>query len=116
MARFVLVYFKKDEQAQEFVNFAEFKGRRVVGVYKDPHHRPCDCGSDQWRSNRMWGISKAYGWPVHKACGRISAGWRASYGKRMFQVFGTNLLPMNQTPKIFRDWKQEFRAVQKPEG
>lgn len=107
MARFVLVYFKDDKAADEFVHFSEFKGQRVVGVYKDPQHSPCTCGEKQWRSNRMWGINKNFGWPVHKGCGRISPHWRRGYGKRMFQVFGKNLLPLNETPTMFRDWKQE---------
>lgn len=110
MARFVLVYFKRDEDAREFVQFAEFKERRVVGVYRDPQHKPCDCGNDVFKVHRSWGFHKRYGWHIHKKCGRISRNWRAGYGKRMFQVFGRNLLPMNQTPKIFRDWQQELDA------
>lgn len=107
MGMFVLTYFKDDERAKEFVDFSEFKGVRVVGIYKDPLHEPCKCGPDQWKNNRMWGLSRVHGWPVHLACGRVSPHFRAGYGKRMFQVFGRNLLPVKQTPKIFRDWKQE---------
>lgn len=111
MARFVLLYFRDDEAAEEFTSFSEFKGLRVVGMYRDPHHKPCSCDGRQWKNNRMWAIHKTYGYPVHKACGRISKNWRASYGRRMFGVFGTNLLPLNETPRIFRDWKQELNAL-----
>lgn len=113
MARFVLLYVKDDAHVDpilERFDHGDVKAK-VVGVYKDPQHRPCECGPDEWRHNRMWGINRNFGWPVHKGCGRISPNWRRSYGKRMFQVFGKNLLPLDKTPRIFRDWKQEMENV-----
>lgn len=103
MGMFVLVYFKDDEKAKEFTQKST---GRTVGIYKDPLHSPCSCGGEQFKSTRTWSLSKIHGWPVHTACGRVSPYFRSGYGKRMFQVFGRNLLPVSQTPKIFRDWKQ----------
>lgn len=108
MARFVLMYFRQDEDAEEFVALSTFAKRKIVGIYRDPLHKPCECGNEVFRNNRLWGLHRIYGWPVHKKCGRISKGWRSSYGKRMFQVFGKNLLPWSETPKSFRDWKQDL--------
>lgn len=109
MPQFVLLYVKRDDALQSLLERYEHGDMpaRVVGVYKDPQHKPCSCGSDQWRSTRMWGINKKFGWPIHLGCGRISPSWRAGYGKRMFMVFGRNLLPIEKTPKIFQDWKQQ---------
>jgi hypothetical protein len=110
MSRFVLIWFKEDEDAENYVNSSVFaKGHRVVGMYQDARHKPCSCDNMTWINNRMWGISKKYGWPVHHVCGRVSKTFRESYGRRMFQVFGTNLLDIKETPKIFQDWKQSMR-------
>ena len=111
MPRFVLLYVKEDDAADHLIERCESGDviARVVGMYKDPQHSPCSCDNSQWQITRMWGINRNFGWPIHQACGRISPFWRAGYGKRMFQVFGTNLLSLDKTPKIFQDWKQQSR-------
>lgn len=105
MARFVLLYFKDDKRAEEYVGVSLFTGARVVGIYQDPRHEPCKCvGDHDWtKYPRMWKHHSKYGWPLHAVCGRIHKLHRACYGMRMFQVFGRNLLPENETPKSLRN-------------
>lgn len=117
MARFVLLYFKDDKAAERFVHNWDPDRRieddqlRVVGIYKDPTHKPCDCTGDH-SSVRQNRFHTKYGWYVHGVCGRVSKLWRPNYGKRLFQVFGLNMLPREHTPKSLQnpetfDYKEE---------
>lgn len=112
MARFVLLYFKDDKRADEYVGVSLFTGARVVGIYQDPRHEPCKCTDFGPTSNmsRQGDLHKKYGWFVHKKCRRISKDHRKTYGTKLFQLFGTNLLPRKQTPNILRnpEWWDKF--------
>lgn len=113
MAKFVLAWFKDDAEADWFAdnNAPGETTIRVVGIYKDPTHKPCSCAGDH-SSVRQNRFHSRYGWYVHGVCGRVSSLWRPNYGKRLFQVFGMNMLPRNQTPKSLQnpetfDYKEE---------
>lgn len=102
MARFILLYCKDDKAADLFTHSLEDDQIRVVGVYQDPTHKPCDCKGDH-TSPRQNRFHSKYGWYVHGGCGRVSKLWRSNYGKRIFQVFGFNLLPREHTPKSLQN-------------
>lgn len=108
MAKFVLLHFKDDRAADRFVHnwdptrpIADDQ-LRVVGVYKDATHKTCECTgvSD---SSRLYRFHRKYGWYVHGECGRVSKRHRVSYGKRLFTVFGMNMLPRKITPKSLQN-------------
>lgn len=105
MSKFVLLYFKDDERADAWVGTSLFGGARVVGIYQDPHHKPCSCSDFNPKSNmsRNLRFHTKYGWPLHVKCGRISKWHRNGYGKRLFAALGRNLLSENQTPPQLRN-------------
>lgn len=113
MARFVLLYFKNDKRAEDYLGISLFQGARVVGIYQDPRHEPCSCSDFGPGSNksRMGDLHRKYGWFIHKKCRRVSKEHRQMYGTRLFQIFGANILATDQTPKLLRnpEWWETFK-------
>jgi hypothetical protein len=119
MAKYVLLAFEEDNDADRFVlNFGrnaifqaidviddvhhgyEYVGvrakSRVRGVYKCPtlFHNSADCKGDSFARGPKWG------WMVCTKCGKPTKGW--AEGDGWFTALGTNLLPVTEEAPEYR--------------
>lgn len=115
MAKYVLLTFERDAEADEF---AEMVKHGDVGVYVsrregDPHawqkvfcklrgvfKKPtkfCSCTSTR---KRGFTRGRKYGWWVCSMCGRPTQGWASLDG--LYHVLGFNLLPKDADAPEYR--------------
>lgn len=108
MAKYVLVAFEDNIQADRFVEACQETGIMVVvnaadaslthftpearAVYQRPT-KFCDCTDGK---NRKFTRGKKYGWWVHSGCGKPTKAW--ANGEHWFQALGRNLLA--RTPQV----------------
>lgn len=123
MARYVLVAFDKDSDADEFVAAVErpggffFLGRdghfRTTNIPDDPTQgqtfvrgmwqKPtkfCECQPSGKKQERGYTRSKKYAWWVHADCGKPTALW--ARGEHFFYSLGKNLLPVSANAPEWR--------------
>lgn len=116
MARYVLVAFDQDKDAEEFVQSVGRRGGffflgtdghfRTANVPEDPTtsnafvrgvwQKPtkfCDCQPSSKKQDRGYSRSKKYSWWVHKDCGKPTKLWAS--GEHFFYSLGRNLLPVS---------------------
>jgi hypothetical protein len=105
LAKYVLVAFDKDADAEEFV--AEVQGRGGVvtppdvtpaiirGVWKKPTKFCTGC-----TGRKGYTRGKKYGWWVCVSCGKPSQGW--ANGDHWMTALGTNLLPISEVAPEYR--------------
>lgn len=118
MARYVLLAFDNNKEADEFINAVGIEGG-IFFVGADTHFkninpektfvrglwaRPtqfCECGgSGKMRQGYARGAK--FGWWVHNACGKPTKGW--ANGDHYYPALGKNLLPVS---KEAPEWRGE---------
>lgn len=94
MAKFVVIRFQSDADADAYVEFDRNSLTEVVGVYKAPTIF-CDCVPSQTGQKRAQAFAYTrgtkYGWWVHTQCSKPSKPWGGSHQAIISQ--GVNLLP-----------------------
>jgi hypothetical protein len=108
VARFVLLQFDDDQEAENFVSDAFFPQRmspllqnfgymtaKCWGVYQKPT-RFCDCDGSGKKTMIGFTRGKKYGWWIHAKCMKPTAKWAS--GRQWFTVLGANLLPRSLRP------------------
>jgi hypothetical protein len=80
---------------------------RVVGLYRFPSSKDVECPG--WRcpevTNKRYGYAHhlTRGYIVHGACQRRERGWRARLAASLMGLLGYNLLPRDETPRVFQN-------------
>lgn len=110
MARYVVLSFQNDSDADEFVNAfnsqggvffvgsdTHFKnvreGDHVRGMYQRPT-KFCDCaGAGKLEKRTGYSQGKKFGWWVHTGCGKPARAW--TNGDHFHAALGKNLLPVS---------------------
>src|SRR3954469_2637252 len=109
MARFVLLQFDDDQEAEDFVKEGALRyttkwgdpsdtvpfDYKVWGVYQKPT-RFCDCDGSGKKTMIGFTRGKKYGWWIHAKCMKPTAKWAS--GRQWFTVLGANLLPRSLRP------------------
>src|SRR2546423_1462288 len=114
MAKYVLVEFDDDAEADKLVEFIgdgivipapqeggawQYLKPRIRAVFKKPT-KFCDCSMG--KNAKSFTRGKKYGWWVHAACGKPTRGW--GRGDHWFLSLGRNLLPItNEAPEYRGD-------------
>lgn len=118
MARYVLLSFDSNNEADEFINAVSVEGG-IFFMGKDTHFKHidpektfvrglwakptqfCECsGSGAKREGYARG--QKFGWWVHNACGKPTKGW--ARGDHYYPALGKNMLPV--TPQA-PEWRGE---------
>lgn len=120
MAKYVMLSFDKDSDADAFVAAAQSETGILWTAYQDqyddragglPHleaivravfKKPtltCACVKSP-KQGRAFTRGKKYGWWVCKLCGKPTPGWVR--GEHWFLALGRNLLPINQEAPEYR--------------
>jgi hypothetical protein len=109
MAKYVLLQFDHDEEADEFCQrFTEDVEERakyqrvgiyayVRGVFKKPT-KFCECIGDM--KKRAFTRGRKYGWWVCTKCGKPTPAW--ARGDHWFLALGRNLLPVDDSASEYR--------------
>jgi hypothetical protein len=109
MARFVLLQFDDDQEAEDFAEMAlkqhgviydsrEYivcAGAKIWGIYQKPT-KFCDCDGSGKKTMIGFTRGKKYGWWIHAKCMKPTAKWAS--GRQWFTVLGANLLPRSLRP------------------
>lgn len=109
MAKYVLLEFGDDEEADEFCQrFTEDVEERAkyqrVGIYafvRAVYKKPtkfCECKGDMRK--RAFTRGRKYGWWVCTKCGKPTAAW--GRGDHWFLALGRNLLPVDDGATEYR--------------
>jgi hypothetical protein len=101
MARFILLEFANDTEAEDFAGAvlstkleSSWKTMKLWGIFQKPT-KFCECvGGRKTASGYTRGIK--YGWWVCAKCKKPTAKWAS--GRQWFSVVGTNLLPKALRP------------------
>jgi hypothetical protein len=118
VARYVLVAFDSDAEADAFANAMTIEGgvfymgqdthfknvnpvtAFVRGLWQKPT-KYCSCTSADMKGRKeTYTRGKKYGWWVHNICGKPTAQW--SRGDHFFQSLGVNLLPVTKNAPEWR--------------
>lgn len=104
-----VVWLADDDAASEFIE--EEGTGRIVGVYRFPKRDVKLCrsftGGCRWQA---WKRHKLGHW-VH-GCNLRVADWWKNLGMGFIDSFGINLLPREDTPKLFRNPEQWEQPIQ----
>lgn len=102
MAKYVLLAFDSDTEANEFVEAVQDRTSReeftVRGVWKKPT-KFCECTSGNIKQ-RGWTRGKKFGWWVCDRCHKPSKAW--AQGDVWYNSLGTNLLPVSHEAPEYR--------------
>lgn len=111
MAKYVLLQFDEDRQADDFVEQIQKNGSAIMddhgggvwsvsatvrAVFKKPT-KFCDCKGVK---NRGFTRGKKFGWWVCAQCGKPTPAWAA--GAHWFMALGKNLLPVDNRAPEYR--------------
>jgi hypothetical protein len=120
MAKYVLLAFDDDAEADQFVE--DIQGEAVLawtpdrqghtvhaqvrGIYKKPT-KFCQCGS----KTKAYGRSRKYGWWCCADCGKPKEAWAT--GDHWHGAIGTNLLPLSDAAPEYRGqpFEKEWLAM-----
>lgn len=105
MARYVLVAFDDNEDAEQFLlNFeASSENYGYKGTIRSVYAKPtiyCDCSVQGKRGEGGFTRGKKYGWWVHSSCGKPTKAW--ADGHDWFVHLGVNLIPKSAEAPEYR--------------
>src|SRR6266511_1663425 len=100
----VMVYATTPQEGRQIRDrYTDGDVGRLVGIYPIPKaNTEPTCPGYCKEAGGAWSRHPHRGNIVH-ACGKRKRGWRASISRALFDTFGINLVPRENTPKMFQN-------------
>lgn len=97
-----VVWLRDNDAAQRFADQEEDLDTRTVGIYRFPKREVKLCRGFQGGCRHTTWTRHKLGHYVH-ACGLRNPDWWKHLAGTFLDRFGLNLLPRDQTPKLFQN-------------
>jgi hypothetical protein len=104
---FIAIVFARDAAAANKLRrvvdpdgYDDNGGYKIIGLFQMPRNSDPTCGG--FCGEFGWGRNRELGHMQH-SCGRRGRGWRKAFQGWMFDTFGKNRLPRNQTPTFLQN-------------